>query len=50
MDLNDLFINLGVTAILASIKNPAKKASLKTIMLKVFNSIRAAYAGDPDFA
>jgi hypothetical protein len=49
MDL-DLIINIGISAILTSIKNPAKKASLKKAMLKVFNAIKTAYAGDEDFA
>lgn len=48
--LEDYLVSMAVTVILSTIKNPAKKASLKKVMLKVFTSIRAAYAGDSDFA
>lgn len=47
--LEDLLINMGISAILAAIKNQQKKAALKKAMLKVFNAIKAAYPGDPDF-
>ena len=49
MDNLDIFVTLGISAILASIKNPAKAANLKKAMLKVFNAIKAAYPNDPDF-
>jgi hypothetical protein len=45
----DLLISMGTAIILSTVKNPKKRRSLKKIMLKIFNSIRAAYAGDPDF-
>ncbi len=45
----DLLLQIGVTIILQSIKNPEKRAALKKVMLKVRNSINTAYAGDPDF-
>jgi hypothetical protein len=45
----DFFITMGTAAILASIKNPEKRAALKRIMLKIRNAINAAYADDPDF-
>lgn len=32
------------------VKNPASKESLKRAMLKLYSSIKLAYAGDPDFA
>lgn len=47
--MEDILIQWGITAVLAAIKNPAKKESLKKAMLKVFRSIRIAYADDPDF-
>lgn len=43
------FITMGTAAILASIKNPDSKAGLKKVMLKIYRSIKAAYAGDSDF-
>ena len=48
MDEN-LIIQMAVTVVLSTIKNPAKKASLKKAMLKIFTSIKTVYAGDPDF-
>lgn len=46
----ELIISMAVAVILSTIKNPAKKASLKKAMLKVFTTIKTAYAGDPDFS
>lgn len=48
MDFN-FWIVMGSAAILASIKNPDARAGLKKVMLKIVRSIKAAYAGDPDF-
>lgn len=48
--MEDILINLGVSALLVSIKNPDKRVSMKAIFLKVFRTIKAAYAGDPDFS
>jgi hypothetical protein len=48
--MEDMIIQMAITIILSSIKNPAKKAALKKAMLKVRNSINLAYAGDPDFS
>lgn len=45
----DFFIVMGTAAILASIKNPDSRAGLKKVMLKIYRSIKAAYAGDSDF-
>lgn len=45
----DFWITMGTAAILASIKNPDSRAGLKKIMLKIYRSIAAAYADDPDF-
>lgn len=49
MNFEDLIINLGISAILSAIKNPAKKAQLRKAFLKVFNAIKAAFPTDPDF-
>lgn len=48
--MEDYLISMGVAILLAAIKNPAKKAQLKKIALKVRNTINAAFAGDPDFS
>jgi hypothetical protein len=48
--MEDFFINMGVTALFMSIKNANSKARLRKLCLKVVNVIKAAYAGDPDFA
>ena len=48
MDEN-LIIAMATSVILASVKNPAKKASLKKAMLKIYTTIGTMYAGDPDF-
>lgn len=47
--MDDLFIQLGITAILQAVKNEAKRAQLKKALLKVRNAINMAYANDPDF-
>ena len=48
--MDEILINMGVSALLVAIKNPAKRVSMRAIFLKVFRSIKAAFAGDPDFA
>lgn len=48
MDYN-FWITMGTAAILQSIKNPDSRAALKKVMLKLRNSINAAYATDKDF-
>ncbi len=48
--MEDTLIQMAITVVLGAIKNPGKKATLKKAFLKVFNTIRATYAGDPDFA
>lgn len=47
--MEDMIISMAIAIILSSVKNPAKKASLKRALLKVRNTINAAYADDPDF-
>lgn len=47
--MEDVLINLGISAILTAVKNPTKAASLKKALLKVRNAINAAFPGDPDF-
>lgn len=46
----DFWITMGTAALLATIKSDDGKAKFKKVCLKIFNSIKAAFAGDPDFA
>jgi hypothetical protein len=48
--MEDIAIQLGITLVLNAIKNPAKKKALRKAMLKIFNAIKMAYPGDPDFS
>jgi len=45
----ELIIGIAASIIIASVKNPQHKITLKAVMLKIFNTIRNSYAGDPDF-
>ncbi len=47
--MDELIIQMAITIILSTVKNPAKKAELKKAMLKIRNTINTVYAGDPDF-
>lgn len=40
---------MGAAAILASIRSEEGRQRFKRVMLKIYNSIGAAYMGDPDF-
>ena len=44
----EYLIGMAASIIIASVKNPQHKAQLKAVMLKIFNTIRNSYAGDPD--
>lgn len=46
MNFEDLVINLGISAILTVVKNPAKAAHLKAALLKVRNAINACFPGE----
>lgn len=50
---NEFLINMGINIVLtllgSSIKNPKSKEQYKKAMLKVYNGIKTAFAGDPDF-
>lgn len=46
----DLIITMAVSVVIASVKNPQKKTKMKKAMLKIYQVIKQAYAGDPDFA
>lgn len=45
----EFWVTMGVTAIMASIKNAESKAKVKQIVLALYRAIQMAYAGDPDF-
>ncbi len=47
--MNDLLIQMAVSILLSTVKNPEKRAELKRAMLKVRNQINLAYQDDPDF-
>ena len=44
-----LAITVLITTLQASIKNPASKARLKAVLLKIYGLIALMYAGDEDF-
>ena len=45
-DQIDLYLNMGITILLTTIKNPEKAAKFKAAFLKVRNAINAAYPGE----
>lgn len=47
--MEDILINLGVSALLTAIKNPKKAEKLRKTLLKVYRAIKAAFPDDPDF-
>jgi hypothetical protein len=48
--LEDFLINMGVSALLVALKSPTKQKKMRKIFLKVFNAIKAAFPGDPEFS
>ena len=46
---DELIIAMATSIILASVKNPEKKAKLKKGMAKIYKTIGAAYFGDAEF-
>lgn len=51
--MNDILLNLGITAVLEalreSVKNAERKKKLKAVMLKIATTIFAVFPDDPDF-
>jgi hypothetical protein len=51
--MQDLLLNMGISAVLTalkeSFKNPQRKEQLRKAMLKIRNQINLLYAGDADF-
>ena len=48
MDIQ-LLVGIAASIILSSVKNPQHKIALKSVMLKIRNTINQVYAQDPDF-
>jgi len=47
--MEEIFINLGVSALLVSLKDPKKKEKMRKIFLKVFTAIWAQFSSDESF-
>lgn len=47
--LEDILINMGVSALLVAIKNPKRREQLHKIFLKVFTTTGGAFASDAEF-
>lgn len=50
---NEFLINMAINVLLTllggSLKDPAAKAKYKRVMLKIYTSIKSAFPDDPDF-
>jgi hypothetical protein len=44
--VEEMLINMALSIIFGSIKNPARKAKLKTALLKMRNAINGLYPGE----
>jgi hypothetical protein len=44
--MEELYINMGISLLLSTIKNPAKAAKFKAALLKVRNAINAAFPSE----
>ncbi len=47
--MNSWIFGMVASAIKGMIKNPSKKDKMKAVCLEIYNAIKMAYAGDPDF-
>ena len=47
--MEEIFINMGISALLVAIKNPNKKESMRKVFLKVFRAIWLQFANDKEF-
>jgi hypothetical protein len=47
--MEDILINLGVSALLTAIKSPKKRAAMRKIFLKVFKTIWDVFGSDDEF-
>lgn len=48
-EMGDLLVHMGITVLLATVKNAESKTKFKAAFLKVFRAIQDAFSGDPDF-
>lgn len=48
--LLDMGVSFVLSALKAAVKNPARKAELKKVMLKIYTVIGTVFADDSDFA
>lgn len=47
--MEDVIINMGITALLGAIKNPKKKATFRRAFLKIFRAIWLQFGNDEEF-
>jgi hypothetical protein len=47
--VKDIFIRIGIAALLGTVKNAERKAELKGLCREIVQGILLAYADDPDF-
>ena len=45
----EYLIGIAASIILNAVKNPQHKTQVRSVLLKIFNTIKNAYPGDPDF-
>jgi hypothetical protein len=45
----DDFIAMAAAILLSRVKDPTKRTEIKAVCLKIFKTLKATYAGDPDF-
>lgn len=52
--MNEFLLDLGISAVLTSlklaVKNPERKEQLRRVMLKIYTQIVIVYAGDESFS
>ena len=46
----DLLVSMAASIIIATVKNRQHKDALRSIMLKIFKTIKDVYIGDSDFS
>lgn len=49
MDLTDILINMGVSALLVAVKNQSKRLALRSVFLKIFTATWAQFGTDQAF-
>ena len=46
----DLLVSMAASIIIATVKNRQHKDALRSVMLKIFKTIKDVYTGDHDFS